>query len=151
VQRFVNQFRGWLPEIAPDCPAVRFIRGSMMALYIEQVQWMPSPPLAPDHGPIDRAHLERMTLGDAGLEHEVLAMFAAQAAGLMDAMSGLPSNVAELAHKLKGSARAIGAFRVAETAEWLEAAGSDAGQALMALNAAVSEARSAIDGILNRS
>ena len=37
---------------------------------------MPSPPLVPDDGPIDIAHLKRMTLGDAGLEREVLAMFA---------------------------------------------------------------------------
>jgi len=36
---------------------------------------MPSPPLAPDDGPIDVDHLVRMTLGDIGLEHEVLAMF----------------------------------------------------------------------------
>ncbi len=92
-----------------------------------------------------------MTLGDGSLEHEVLAMFAAQAVVLMDEMSSLPGNVAELAHKMKGSARAIGAFRVAEAAEWLEAAGPDAGQALMALNEAVSEARLAIDGILRRS
>ena len=41
---------------------------------------MPSPPLAPDDGPIDFEHLRRMTLGDAGLEHEVLAMFSAQSA-----------------------------------------------------------------------
>ena len=40
---------------------------------------MPSPPLAPDDGPIDIEHLQRMTLGDAGLEREVLAMFSAQA------------------------------------------------------------------------
>lgn len=112
---------------------------------------MPSPPLAPDDGPIDRAHLHRMTLGDAALEREVLAMFAAQAVGLLDELSSLPSNVAALTHKLKGSAQGVGAFRVAEAAEWLETAGSDAGQALMALNDAVAEARSAIDGILRRS
>jgi len=122
-----------------------------MALHIEQVQWMPSPPLAPDDGPIDLAHLQRMTLGDAHLEQEVLAMFAAQAVGLMDELASLPGNVPELAHKLKGSARAVGAFRVAEAAEWLETAGHDAGQALMVLNEAVAEARTAIDGILKRS
>ncbi|MDB5620238.1 MAG: histidine kinase [Tardiphaga sp.] len=92
-----------------------------------------------------------MTLGDAALEREVLAMFAAQAVGLLDELSSLPSNVAALTHKLKGSAQGVGAFRVAEAAEWLETAGSDAGQALMALNDAVAEARSAIDGILRRS
>ena len=44
---------------------------------------MPSPPLAPDDGPIDIEHLARMTLGDAGLEREVLAMFSAQAVSLI--------------------------------------------------------------------
>jgi HPt (histidine-containing phosphotransfer) domain-containing protein len=125
-----------------------------MPLHTEQVHWMPSPPLVPDDGPIDLAHLQRMTLGDISLEREVLAMFAAQAAGLMDNLVKLPPNVAELAHTLKGSARAIGAFRVADAAEWLETAfrdHRDAAQALMALSAAVAEARSAIDRILNRS
>ena len=112
---------------------------------------MPSPPLAPDDGPIDQAHLQRMTIGDASLEREVLAMFAAQAAGLMAELTALPANVGELAHKLKGSARAIGAMRVAGAAEWLETAGPDAAQALMALDEAVSEARATIDGILKRS
>ena len=112
---------------------------------------MPSPPLAPDDGPIDLAHLQRMTLGDASLEQEVLAMFAAQSVGLLDELSSLPPHTVELAHKLKGSARAIGAYRVAEAAEWLETAGPEAGQALMALNEAVAEARSVIDGILRRS
>jgi HPt (histidine-containing phosphotransfer) domain-containing protein len=125
--------------------------GIIMALHIEQVQWMPSPPLAPDDGPIDLAHLQRMTLNDADLEREVLAMFAAQSVGLVNELASLPSNVAELAHKLKGSARAVGAFQVADAAEWLETAGDDAGRALLALNAAVAEARSAIDGILKRS
>ena len=44
---------------------------------------MPSPPLAPDDGPIDIEHLRRMTLGDASLEREVLAMFSAQAVSLV--------------------------------------------------------------------
>ena len=48
-----------------------------MPLHLERIDWMPSPPLAPDDGPIDIEHLRRMTLGDASLEREVLAMFAA--------------------------------------------------------------------------
>ena len=73
---------------------------------------MPSPPLAPDDGPIDIEHLERMTLGDAGLEREVLAMFSAQAVGLVARSSPrCPPTPRALAHTLKGSARAIGAFR----------------------------------------
>ena len=51
---------------------------------------MPSPPLAPDDGPIDLEHLKRMTLGDAGLEREVLAMFSAQAVRLIGALAAMP-------------------------------------------------------------
>ena len=77
---------------------------------------MPSPPLVPDDGPIDLEHLGRMTLGDAGLEREVLAMFAAQAVSLIGTLATLPPDAGALAHTLKGSARAIGAFAVADAA-----------------------------------
>jgi HPt (histidine-containing phosphotransfer) domain-containing protein len=116
--------------------------------------WMPSPPLVPDDGPIDLAHLKRMTLGDAGLEREVLAMFARQAVDLIGALAGLPADAAELAHRLNGSARAIGAFQVAAAAEALEAAIRDGGEpsaALAALRHAVAAARGAIDAMLRRS
>jgi HPt (histidine-containing phosphotransfer) domain-containing protein len=125
-----------------------------MPLHLERIDWMPSPPLAPDDGPIDIIHLARITLGDVGLEREVLALFAGQSAGLVGALSSLPADAAALAHTLKGSARAIGAIRVAEAAEWLEAAMQDdanASHALAALNDSVAEARAAIDAILNRS
>ena len=81
---------------------------------------MPSPPLAPDHDAIDIEHLRRMTLDDDGLEREVLAMFSAQSAGLIGKLKTLPSDAGALAHTLKGSARAIGAFGVAEAADRLE-------------------------------
>jgi HPt (histidine-containing phosphotransfer) domain-containing protein len=125
-----------------------------MSLHLEQVDWMPSPPLAPDDGPIDLEHLRRMTLGDAGLEREVLAMFAAQTVSLIGALITLPPQAGALAHTLKGSARAIGAFAVADAAERLEAAiqkGGDSAPSLDGLRDAVTEARAAIDAILHRS
>ena len=125
-----------------------------MPLHMERVHWMPSPPLAPDDGPIDRAHLARMTLDDPALEREVLAMFAGQSAALMGHLSALPAESADLAHTLKGSAMAIGAFRVADAAEWLEATlrnREDASEPLMALDDAVAETRKAIACLLNRS
>lgn len=125
-----------------------------MSLHLEQVDWMPSPPLAPDDGSIDLEHLRRMTLGDAGLEREVLAMFAGQSASLMDLLAGSPPNAADLAHTLKGSAMAIGALRVADAAEWLETTlrnDDDGARPLMTLADTVTEARLAIDRILNRS
>ena len=115
---------------------------------------MPSPPLVPDDGPIDFEHLQRMTLGDAGLEREVLAMFAAQTVSLTGALAALPPEAGVLAHALKGSARAIGAFAVADAAVRLEAAmqnGDDPAQALAGLADAVTDARAAIDAILRRS
>lgn len=115
---------------------------------------MPSPPLAPDDAPIDLEHLRRMTLGDAGLEHEVLAMFSAQTASLIGALAAMPADASALAHTLKGSARAIGAFAVADAAARLEAAihgAEDPAQALAGLTDAVAEARAAIDAILRRS
>lgn len=114
---------------------------------------MPSP-LVPDDAPIDIAHLKRMTLGDAGLEREVLAMFARQAVRLIEAMERLPADAAELVHTLDGSARAVGAFQVADAAEAVDAALRDGGEpseALAALRRAIAQARGAIDAMLQRS
>jgi len=125
-----------------------------MPLHLERINWMPSPPLAPDDGPIDIEHLGRMTLGDASLEHEVLAMFAAQSVTLIGALATLPPEAGALAHTLKGSARAIGAFGVADAAEALEAAlgkGGNPAKALTGLKDAIAQARAAIDTILRRS
>jgi HPt (histidine-containing phosphotransfer) domain-containing protein len=124
-----------------------------MPLHLERINWMPSPPLAPDDGPIDFEHLSRMTLGDPALECEVLTMFVAQSAKLLDQLAGLPAEAAALAHTLKGSARAIGAFAVAEAAASLEIAlkrAGGAGAALDGLKDAVAEAQGAIEAFLSR-
>ena len=125
-----------------------------MPLHLERIEWMPSPPLAPDDGPIDFEHLSRMTLGDAGLEQEVLAMFVAQSTTLVSTLAAMPAEASALAHTLKGSARAIGAFSVADAAARLEAAiarGFDTSAALAELGETVAEARAAIEAILRRS
>jgi HPt (histidine-containing phosphotransfer) domain-containing protein len=125
-----------------------------MPLRLERIDWMPSPPLAPDDGPINFEHLRRMTLGDDSLEREVLAMFSAQAVGLIGTLATLPEDAGVLTHTLKGSARAIGAFGVADAAVRLEAAlqnGEDPSEPLGELDDAVAQARAAIDAILRRS
>ena len=125
-----------------------------MPLHLERVEWMPSPPLAPGGGPIDYEHLQRMTLGDAGIEQEVLTMFSAQSAKLVQALMTQPSDAGAQAHTLKGSARAIGAFAVADAAERLEAvvaSGADPATALAWLGEAVAEARAVIEGFLRHS
>jgi HPt (histidine-containing phosphotransfer) domain-containing protein len=138
-----------LPE-----PSVREIWVIAMSLHLERIDWMPSPPLVPDDGPIDIEHLQRMTLGDGRLEREVLAMFSAQAASLLANLSSLPPDAGALVHTLKGSARAIGAFAVADAALDLETAfqnGRDPATALGALDEAIRQARTAIDLFLRRS
>jgi len=129
-----------------------------MSFSLERMVWMASPPLVPDCGPadpaIDLSHLGRMTFGDPGLEREVLAMFAAQAADLAERLTKIPPDAAALAHTLKGSARAIGAMRVADAAAGVEdavRAGTATPAALAALREAVTEASCAIDAILRRS
>jgi HPt (histidine-containing phosphotransfer) domain-containing protein len=125
-----------------------------MSLHLERIDWMPSPPLVPDDGPIDIEHLERMTLGDANLEREVLAMFSGQAVSLISALATLPAEAGALAHTLKGSARAIGAFRVADAAECLETVlrkGDDPSLVLAELNEAIAQVRAAIDTMRRRS
>jgi HPt (histidine-containing phosphotransfer) domain-containing protein len=142
----------------PKRPCPEAIRqgdmGKAMPLHLERIEWMPSPPLAPDDAPIDFEHLKRMTLGDAGLEQEVLAMFAAQSVKLMAALAAAPADAGALAHTLKGSARAIGAVGVAEAAARLEAVlanGADPSSLVAELGDAVALARAAIEAVLRRS
>jgi HPt (histidine-containing phosphotransfer) domain-containing protein len=114
---------------------------------------MPSSLPAADHDSVDLEHLQRTTFGDAGLEREVLTMFVMQAVRLVGRLGTLPPDAGALAHTLKGAARAIGAFRVADCSAALEAAIRDSGdpsQALTNLNAAVAQACAAINAILDR-
>ena len=124
-----------------------------MSLHLDRIEWMPSPPLAPDDGPIDIAHLRRMTLGDAALEREVLTMFSAQATRLVKALAALPPDASALAHTLKGSARAVGAFALGDAAAHLETqirSGFSTADALNELDDAATDAQSAIAEVLRQ-
>ena len=124
-----------------------------MSLNLEQVHWMPSPPLVPADPPIDLEHLGRMTLGEPNLEREVLTLFATQSREIAERLSSIPDDAAALAHTLKGSARAIGAFRVADAALTFETAlrtKRDIAEAQSALADTVDEACAAIAVLLNR-
>ena len=109
-----------------------------------------APSLAPDDRPIDLVHLARMTLGDRSLEREVLQLFDRQSTLLIARMrTAAPDGVAMIAHTMKGSARGIGAWRVARAAEAVELAGSaEIGGALERLAAAADEARAVIADLL---
>ena len=102
--------------------------------------------------PIDLVHLSRMTLGDRGLEREVLALFDRQATVLVSRMrSASPGSVTTVAHTLKGSARGVGAWRVAAAAEAVEHAASGEGDlsaAITRLAAMAEEARAVIAELL---
>ncbi len=95
-------------------------------------------------------HLARATDGDESLESELLAMFDRQSAKLVERVRfiDLPRRArADIAHRLRGSALAIGAFAVAEAAEAVETAFAGEGEPeaeLAALAKAVAEARAAI-------
>jgi HPt (histidine-containing phosphotransfer) domain-containing protein len=110
-----------------------------------------APSIAPGDRPIDLVHLARNTMGDRSLEREVLQLFDRQSALLIARMrAAAPGGIAMLAHTLKGSARGIGAWRVARAAEALEAAcgSSDCDGALDHLAAATEEARVVIAELL---
>ena len=109
--------------------------------------------LAADDRPIDLVHLARTTLGDRSLEREVLQLFDRQAALLIARMrSATPDGVVIIAHTMKGSARGIGAWRVARAAEAVELAGSaEVGDALERLAATADEARAVIADLLKAS
>jgi HPt (histidine-containing phosphotransfer) domain-containing protein len=77
---------------------------------------------------LDREHLDRQTFGDPDLRAEIVAMFRDQAAEIVRAIEAATGSAAviDLAHRLKGSARALGAFRLAEAAQRVEAGDSAA-------------------------
>lgn len=72
--------------------------------------------------PIDLVHLSRATLGDKSLEREVLQLFEKQSRNYVAKLSGSREFecVRLLAHTLKGSAKGIGAWKVAEIASNIE-------------------------------
>jgi HPt (histidine-containing phosphotransfer) domain-containing protein len=85
----------------------------------------------PGHGvnerPVDLVHLGVMTQGDGELEREVLTIFLAQAPHYLsayhDANDG--NGRRRAAHTLKGAARGIGAWRLAQAAENAETGAND--------------------------
>jgi HPt (histidine-containing phosphotransfer) domain-containing protein len=110
----------------------------------------------PDAAPIDIAHLRRFTLGDEVLEQEILALFIEQAPRTIDSLKHAYTkrDWSLAAHTLKGSARAVGAWRLARIAERLEAVGPPPGPAardrlMRYLEQATGEARAHIEA-LNR-
>jgi HPt (histidine-containing phosphotransfer) domain-containing protein len=107
--------------------------------------------------PIDLVHLARQTMGDRDLETELLGLFKRQAMQIVERLAAdYPASSvawrADLAHTLRGSARAIGATRVAIKAEIYEVQARDGKPdlkpALAGLTKAVTVACEAITELL---
>ena len=97
--------------------------------------------------PIDLEHLARQTQGDRAIEQEVLSLFAHQAAIARDKITEADVTArASLAHSLNGSARAVGAFALADCAAEIERDPASRG-AVKRLRTLIDEAREFISAI----
>ena len=71
--------------------------------------------------PIDLIHLARQSSGDRSLENEILSLYRQQLAVALDHLGKAKGRERKLvAHTIKGSSRAVGAFGVARIAERIE-------------------------------
>ena len=106
--------------------------------------------------PIDLVYLSRQTLGDPGLETEILSLFSEMAAAYLKKVtdSGDPAEIAIGLHSLKGAAAGIGASGLATEAKAAEAEMKDTGtigaERLSDLAIAVEEVRAFIASILDK-
>lgn len=97
--------------------------------------------------PLNMEHLTRQTLGDRALAAEVLKLFQTQTLGLVDRMGAADArDRRELAHALVGSARGIGAFRVAECAARIEKGETGPGE-IMHLSSLIEEVHEFISSL----
>lgn len=96
---------------------------------------------------LDRAHLARQTFDDADLQAELIALFLGQCAKLSPVIEGDADAGAraDAAHTLKGGARGIGAFAVAQAAEAVEKALREEGGAAPAPLGALRDAIAAFE------
>jgi HPt (histidine-containing phosphotransfer) domain-containing protein len=71
---------------------------------------------------IDSAHLRQQTFDDPALQREILEIFQSQSPVLLAALAASDgASRSEIAHRIKGSALAIGANGLADAADKLEA------------------------------
>lgn len=76
----------------------------------------------PGPAPVDLVHLARQTFGSTELEREVLQLFVRQGApSVKEIAAASPVARGAVVHRLKGSARGVGAQEVARLCEALEA------------------------------
>lgn len=99
---------------------------------------------------IDLEHLETQTMGDRDLAAEVMQIFVEQMELQKDRLDKDASDLKQLAHSIKGSARGIGAWQVAQQAEIVELAEDGLTEKLQhlaqAMRAACDEANAFLNG-----
>ena len=107
-------------------------------------------PAAANARPIDLVHLSKYTLGNRDLENELLGLFRAQADVYLGRLAEAATDAdwVSAAHSLKGSAKALGAWDLADLAEFAErgAAVSERIDTLQQLKTAVAAVNAFIDG-----
>jgi len=105
--------------------------------------------------PVDLVHLSRYTLGNRSLEREVLSLFLTQSAIYLQRLkeAGADKDWVDAAHTIKGSAKSIGAWQLARSAETAEAMNggarkSGSPQLLADLERLIGETNSYIESLL---
>ena len=109
-----------------------------------------TPDCASAKSPVDLVHLSRQTLGDRSLENEVLRLFVSQSVLFLDRLdhATTASERKLAAHTVVGSARSLGAWKVAEEAAVVEQHCSY-GCDTSALHSAIEEANAYINTLLD--
>lgn len=104
--------------------------------------------------PLDLVHLSKYTLGDRGLETELLGLFRAQAGIYIARLetAACAKEWRDAAHSLKGSARGLGAWALGDVAEEIERLGYDdaaaRARAVERIRAAILVVNVFIDGLM---
>jgi HPt (histidine-containing phosphotransfer) domain-containing protein len=100
--------------------------------------------------PVDLVHLSRYTLGARALQGELLELFRTQSVVYVERLAAARSETEwrDAAHSLKGSARAIGAWRAAAAADRAEALPEARQVHLAEVEATIREANAYIDALL---
>ena len=94
-------------------------------------------PMSTNEQAVDLVHLNRYTGGDRALNEEILSLFERQCHEMLERLdvfasdSGEDKHWREITHTLKGAARGIGAFALAEAAADAEKTGLADRQALI--------------------
>ena len=96
--------------------------------------------MTPAQGPIDLDHLDQYTAGDRALNAEILRLFREQCSAMLARLEELAAGDhaggeiwKQSAHTLKGAARGVGAFEVANIAADMEKITGDKAAAVACL------------------